>query len=186
MKIIVTCLALLSSISLKAYEPKDLEHYLETKECMKCDLRGVSLVGQDLKGSNLRDADLSGSHLAQCVLDGSDLSGTKAENANFSGASLRGVTFNKSILSQSNFAGANVSESYFNHTNLVGANFSIKSAKKAFFLGTDLSYARVDAAQTGISLDVLKRRSVLYDTEIDGEYQSNEAGTALHMIQPAE
>lgn len=83
MKVIITCFALLSSISLKAYEPKDLEHYIETKECMKCDLRGVSLMGQDLKGSNLRDADLSGSHLAQCVLDGSDLSGTKARTLIF-------------------------------------------------------------------------------------------------------
>lgn len=61
-----------------------LQQLLETKQCQRCNLRGVNLDGTDLTGANLSNANLSGADLNKTDLTGAYLEGTDLTDANLS------------------------------------------------------------------------------------------------------
>lgn len=88
---------------------------LATKQCQKCDLRGINLSGQNLGGANLTGTNLSGANLS-----GANLTGTNLSGANLTGANLSGVSMSNTDLSGANLRGASLSGSGWGRINLRG------------------------------------------------------------------
>lgn len=74
---------ILFSGTLYAFEQKDLDRVIATKQCEKCDLSGADLSGANLQGANLQNANLQGAKLLNANL----------KSADFTGATLTGATW---------------------------------------------------------------------------------------------
>jgi uncharacterized protein YjbI with pentapeptide repeats len=79
--ILTTCLAFsISIVALEkafvyAAEPAAIQKLLQTKECVKCDLKEANLSKAYLRGANLQGADLRGVNLEDANLEGANLKG---------------------------------------------------------------------------------------------------------------
>lgn len=109
-----------------------IQQLLETKTCIRCDLRGAQLAAADLEdanleGANLENANLAGANLRNAYLFGANLNGANlteisADHAKFMLASLAGANFRDADLNGVNFQGANLRSA-----NLENADLSIDS-----------------------------------------------------------
>jgi uncharacterized protein YjbI with pentapeptide repeats len=62
-----------------------IKQLLQTKECLKCNLKGANLINANLIGANLKDADLSYANLSGANLIGANLKGANITNTVFQG-----------------------------------------------------------------------------------------------------
>lgn len=88
------------------FDKPQLEKFLKTKKCQKCDLSGADLSGRNLSGANLNGANLASADLTGTKLQGADLTGTDMTLANLAGANLTKAKLNKANLAGANLAGA--------------------------------------------------------------------------------
>lgn len=79
----VTCIFLLSTAPLMAYDSVALNKLKNTNSCQNCDLSNANLSGLELWSANLSNAYLAGVNMKQVNLSGANLS-----NANLSRANL--------------------------------------------------------------------------------------------------
>ena len=99
---------------------------LETKKCIKCDLRGASLafmhlVAVDLRGADLRGADLSGTNLKNAKLVGARLIRTVIEGANMQAADLSGADLHGADVQDADMRGVKLREANLIRTDFRGA-----------------------------------------------------------------
>jgi hypothetical protein len=88
------------------FDKPQLEKFLKTKKCQKCDLSGADLSGRSLSGANLNGANLASADLAGAKLQGADLTGADMTLANLAGTNLAKAKMNKANLAGANLAGA--------------------------------------------------------------------------------
>ncbi|MFB2895868.1 pentapeptide repeat-containing protein, partial [Aerosakkonemataceae cyanobacterium BLCC-F50] len=97
--------------------PKDnsqqVKQLLETRQCIKCDLRGANLEKAKLEGANLEGANLAGANL-----EGANLKSAYLVGANFSKANLT-----KAQLEAAKLMVADLSEANLQNADLQGVNF---------------------------------------------------------------
>ena len=89
----------------QAFDKKDLAKLKKTNQCIKC-----NLIGANLSGDNLGGADLTDANLVQARLSGANLSGTNLYKANLIGANLGGANLTKADLYKANLTGANLTK----------------------------------------------------------------------------
>ncbi len=96
---------------------QQVKQLLETKQCIKCDLRGANLEKAKLEAANLEGANLEGANLA-----GADLKNTYLVGANFSKANLTKANLEAAKLMAANLSEANLFDADLQGANLQGAN----------------------------------------------------------------
>ena len=89
-----------SSGDVFAYKQSDLDKFINTKKCIKCDLTDVNLSRVNLSRVNLSGSDLSGSDLSESDLSESNLSGANLSGANLSETNLKEVNLTYANLSE--------------------------------------------------------------------------------------
>ena len=102
----VSCFLLMGlSWQVGAYDERDLQELLETKDCEMCDLTSVDLSGKDLSGANLTGADLTKANLTKAKLTKANLS-----SANLTGADLTKANLTKANLNAADLTAANLKD----------------------------------------------------------------------------
>ncbi len=110
---LLTLLAVLTPVSVRAANDGDLIRLLNQRQCSKCRLQDADLVHADLRDADLRGAKLQRANLSQARLDGArlqgaDLSFTSLQGASLQGADLRGAKLDGTDLRQSDLSGAQI------------------------------------------------------------------------------
>ena len=82
-----------------AFEEEALKNLKLLRKCVKCDLSGVDLHGQNLKQVDINKANLSGAKLTRVWLRATNLSGANLTGADLTKAELDGVDLNGTNLS---------------------------------------------------------------------------------------
>lgn len=104
-----------------AFNNSDLDRFLSTKECIKCDLQVINLEGKTFKFSKLNDAILTAARLKESNFEGSD----------FQGAILRAADLSKAHLGEANFKLAKLQDANLDGSHLINANFERANLKGA-------------------------------------------------------
>jgi uncharacterized protein YjbI with pentapeptide repeats len=88
MKELLLAIGALSAVAVTAhaFDQRDLDKLMKTRQCASCNLVGANLVGADLSRANLVGADLRGADLSHAYLMGANLQNSRQDGANFSGA----------------------------------------------------------------------------------------------------
>lgn len=172
-----------------------LQQLLETKACVRCDLRGAQLDDANLENANLEGANLEGATLGNAKLEnaylvGANLDGanlTKANlnharlmlasliGANLSNAEIRGINLQSADLHQANLQEADLSlDSWLNFTVLNKANLSEVNLSRANLRGVELDGANLTNANLASAR--LGNKGLSYGP-FDSEYYSALVGT---------
>lgn len=106
-----------ASETVQADVSAQVQQLLETKKCIRCDLRGADLESADLDGVNLEGANLQGANLA-----GAELNSAYLVGANFDGANLAEADLEDARLILASLANANLEAAKLQGVNLQGAN----------------------------------------------------------------
>ena len=114
-----------------AFEQKDIDTLMATRQCEECDLRNADLKAADLKGArlaganlrdaDLKDADLGGADLRGADLRRADLEKTALQGARLDGANLVGADMEKAQLDGAQLGGADLRGADMEKANLKGA-----------------------------------------------------------------
>ena len=141
---------------------QQIQRLLETKECIRCDLRGADLSNTDLtnanlEGANLSNANLNNANLEEAYLVSANLSQADLTAADLGAANLTLALLTNSILKESDLQGANLQKAdlqkanleeaylrapaFLQEANLEGANLS-----NADLRGANLDKANLTAA----------------------------------------
>jgi uncharacterized protein YjbI with pentapeptide repeats len=110
-----------------------VQRLLETKECIRCDLRGADLAGANLNEANLEGASLQGANLQGTTLVRAYLVGANLSQANLTEAVLTGSNLTLASLTESSLEGADLSAA-----NLQGANLQLANLKGAKLIAPTL------------------------------------------------
>jgi len=165
-----------SQVNTPSDASSQVQQLLETKQCVRCDLRGADLTGEDLdeanleganlEGANLKDTSLEGAYLVSANLNQANLTEADLESSNLSLASLneavledadlRAVNLQGANLQQANLQGVRLSapallqDADLRNANLRDADIQGASLEGANLEGTDLKGA--DLSDTSVSL----------------------------------
>ena len=129
-------------ISLNAFAD-DIDEFLKTKTCIKCDLSNSRFVG-DLQNALVSDSLLTNCDFVYSNLDKSNLTNcflTKSQARSFwnpyfySQASFRETNFQGAFLNFTNFSSVEFSGANFENANLKNANFENANFSNANFQG---------------------------------------------------
>lgn len=119
-KVILSILLAISSITPSiAFDRSDIDQFLRTKKCIKCDLQVINLEGKTFKFSKLNNALLTAARLKESNFEGS----------NFQGAILRGADFSKAHLGEANFKFSKLQDVNLSGSHLINANFERANLK---------------------------------------------------------
>lgn len=110
---------------------------LETKECVRCNLRKADLR----RKANLSDAILSGADLSGAFLCSANLSDANLSDANLNRANLSDASLIKLYLIRANLSDANLMWANLRGANLMGANLS-----EVHLVGANLRSANLSGA----------------------------------------
>lgn len=124
-----------------------VKQLLETKECVRCDLRGANLSSADLEGVNLEGANLAGANLQGADIEKAYLVGANLDKANLTGADLRKVNFTlaslqEAVLENADLRAVNLQGASLQRSNLQRAKLSAP----AMLQNADLSNANLKNA----------------------------------------
>ncbi len=139
---------------------------LQTKVCIRCDLRGANLQSADLEdanleGANLEGANLAGARLKKAYLVGANLNGVNLARANLErsiltlaslvkanleSAKLRGANLQSTNLEGAILRNANLNANDRNPTDLKYANLQQADLSQATLKGADLMLANLEGA----------------------------------------
>ena len=81
MKRLLPILLLVFSVGVGAYDEDDLKKLKANKECIKCDLSGAYLAGENLSYANLSFADLTDANLDSADLERTNLTNAKQKSS---------------------------------------------------------------------------------------------------------
>lgn len=158
---VVFCLSLSASVNAKiSYSDNDLEQYNKYHSCLKCDLSGANLEGQEksiLDGSNLISAILNGEFIGSSFVGSiltqvnsyslkamvSNFSEAKCNYAKFYKASFSGANFRNADLRKANFKAANLSSVDFTNASLKGSNLDF-----SILIGAKLTEEQLKSAKS--------------------------------------
>ena len=158
---IIFCLLLSTSVNAKiSYSDNDLEQYNKYHSCLKCDLSGANLEGQEksiLDGSILISAILNGEFIGSSFVGSnltqvnsyslkamvSNFSEARCNYAKFYQASFSGANFQNADLSKVNFKAANLSSADFTNASLKGANLDF-----SILIGAKLTQEQLKSAKS--------------------------------------
>ena len=127
-----------------------IDRLFETYECVRCDLSGVDLTGEDLQDVNLEGANLQNAILTDANLEGAYLLGANLDNALLDGVSLRAAdlpytSLVKVNLEEADLSGANLQKTNLSEAILAGAEISsFTNLKQANLQNADLFEARLE------------------------------------------
>jgi uncharacterized protein YjbI with pentapeptide repeats len=150
LRVVVMIAAVAPGISWALLDPTSSMNNLRGKAyCQFCDVRNVSLVGEDLRGKHLNQSAFDGADLSRANLQGST---TKADQesvkqsasftqTNFTGANLKYVQFASSDFTGAKFDHADLESATLAWSKCIGASF-----KGADLTRTDLSHANCTKA----------------------------------------
>jgi serine/threonine protein kinase len=128
-----------------------IERLKTTKECIRCDLRGVDLSGEYLNGVNLMEANLEGANLKRVKLKdanlkGANLSNTDLSNSDLSNAKLMGADLENADLSKTHFERANLMNANLSNANLRDTDFTNANLKDALFTNESIKTQKFKGA----------------------------------------
>ena len=115
----------------------DIQHFIETNECVNCDLSRAKL-----ERSNHDNANLMGSLLAMA-----NISSSQFNQANFQDANLEYVKAESIIARYCNFTNADLRKANFSHANLGGCDFTNANLNKVMFYHANLYKAKISEEQ---------------------------------------
>jgi uncharacterized protein YjbI with pentapeptide repeats len=162
----------LSSITDQVFDPaatelptdvsEQINQLLETRVCIRCDLRGAdlenanldnaNLEGTNLQGANLTSAELNGAYLVGADLSGANLTDADLDSAKLTGATLVGATLQDARIRNTLLQGANFQDANLSGADLSGltaaqlANFSNANLQNANLVGANLVGASFENA----------------------------------------
>lgn len=185
---------LLTSVTSTATASEDVservKRLLETKECVRCDLRGADLAKADLDKANLEGANLQGANLSKAELNRAYLVGANLNEANLVDADLDQAKLLYASLVEANLTKAKLLEANLTNANLQAAILTEARLSAptlmsgANLAGADLSNARlagVDLAQANLAGANLENAD-LSDTTLQVQQGVTNAGEAAVTI----
>lgn len=119
---------------------------LQTKVCIRCDLRGANLQSADLENANLEGANLEGANLAGAKLKKAYLVGANLNGVNLARANLERAIFTFASLVKANLEAAKLRGANLQSTNLEGAILRNANLNANDRNPTDLKYANLQRA----------------------------------------
>ncbi len=99
-----------------AFQQKDLDKLLTTRQCEWCDLRRADLSGSKLSGARLGGAALSNANLSNADLSGANMRSTYMYGANLTGANLSRAKLDKANLREAELSGVNLLDASLSET----------------------------------------------------------------------
>lgn len=136
-----------------AEDPEAIQRLLETRSCVRCDLRDANLQGQNLRRVNLRGANLEGANLRRADLSGADLSNANLREASLRSANLRNADLSNADLRDANLRGTDLTDADLFGVSLRGTN--IDEAQSSSF---SQEINRMFRNLTGRNLDSYRAR----------------------------
>ena len=142
------------SFAAVAYQPNDVNIFINTAQCPSCDLSMIDLTGpissmivktnnpNFYMGANLQNANVTGSVFASTMGAGLNM-----QNSNFSNLKGSEVSFMYDQLDGSSFANAILEGARFGNANLTGVDFTGADLKGAIFSSANLSDAKITPEQ---------------------------------------
>lgn len=138
------------------YVQRAVDRLLETKECIRCDLRNADLRDRDLRRAKLTGAYLVGAKLGGADLAEADLSGAHMADADLAGASLERTDLTGADLSRVNFTLAHLHRALLVRARLSGAPLVNADLREAKLDGARLQGANLRGAK-GLSQAQIRR-----------------------------
>ncbi len=131
----------MTSTALMATPVENLKPQCTYGQCIKCDLKGANLAGQDVTKANLAEANFANANLEKTNFERASLSG-----ANLTGANLHQANFERADLTGAILVGANAQEANFERATLVNAHLDNANFQGANFERADLTGASFEGA----------------------------------------
>lgn len=103
------------------------------RECVGCDLEGITLIDAHLIGADLRNANLQGANLTGSNLEGADLTG-----ADLTGANLTNTFLTNACLADTHLDHANFTEAHLYYVDVTGASMDDLTLTGAQLLHTPI------------------------------------------------